>query len=107
MLLGVQVARDDDADADRQRLVGSKKLGRIRVEQIDTHTVKQALTQGRSQFDAASRVTSLSYVQIVFAAMLGWLFFDEIPTQATLLGGGLILMGAAVSAWLQPKAVST
>ena len=58
------------------------------------------------QFDAASRVTSLSYVQIVFAAMLGWLFFDEIPTEVTLLGGGLILMGAAVSAWLQPKAAS-
>ena len=65
-----------------------------------------ALTRAM-QFDAASRVTSLSYVQIVFAAMLGWLFFDEIPTEATLLGGGLILMGAAVSAWLQPKAVST
>ena len=65
-----------------------------------------ALTKAM-QFDAASRVTSLSYVQIVFAAILGWLFFGEIPTEATLLGGGLILMGAAVSAWLQPKAVST
>lgn len=65
-----------------------------------------ALTKAM-QCDAASRVTSLSYVQIVLAAILGWLFFGEIPTEATLLGGGLILMGAAVSAWLQPKAVST
>mgnify|MGYP003340306095 CR=1 FL=1 len=65
-----------------------------------------ALTRAM-QLDAASRVTSLSYVQIVFAAIFGWLFFGEIPTEATLLGGGLILMGAAVSAWLQPKAVST
>ena len=65
-----------------------------------------ALTRAM-QFDAASRVTSLSYVQIVFAAMLGWLFFEEMPSEATLLGGGLILMGAAVSACLQPKAVST
>ena len=61
-----------------------------------------ALTKAM-QRDAASRVTSLSYVQIIFAAILGWLAFGEIPTPATLLGGGLILMGAMVSAWLQPR----
>ena len=64
-----------------------------------------ALTRAM-QFDSASRVTSLSYVQIVFAAALGWLAFGEIPSDATLLGGGLILIGAMVSAWLQPRAVS-
>ena len=61
-----------------------------------------ALTKAM-QLDAASRVTSLSYVQIIFAAVLGWLFFGEIPTQTTFLGGGLILLGAVVSAWMQPK----
>lgn len=55
------------------------------------------------QRDAASRVTSLSYVQIIFAAVLGWWVFSEVPTHATLLGGGLILLGAAVSAWMQPR----
>ena len=63
-----------------------------------------ALTKAMQQ-DAASRVTSLSYVQIIFAATLGWLAFGEIPTQATLLGGGLILLGAIVSAWMQPRSV--
>ena len=63
-----------------------------------------ALTKAM-QLDAASRVTSLSYVQIVFAAILGWSAFGEIPTQATLLGGGLILLGAIVSAWMQPRLV--
>ena len=61
-----------------------------------------ALTKAM-QRDAASRVTSLSYVQIIFAAILGWLAFGEIPTQATLVGGGLILLGAIVSAWMQPR----
>ena len=61
-----------------------------------------ALTKAM-QLDAASRVTSLSYVQIIFAAVLGWLFFGEIPTHTTLLGGGLILLGAVVSAWMQPR----
>ena len=63
-----------------------------------------ALTKAM-QRDAASRVTSLSYVQIIFAAILGWLAFGEIPTQATLGGGGLILLGAIVSAWMQPRSV--
>ena len=57
------------------------------------------------QLDVASRVTSLSYVQIIFAAIIGWLAFGEIPTRATLLGGGLILLGAIVSAWMQPRSV--
>ena len=63
-----------------------------------------ALTKAM-QLDAASRVTSLSYVQIIFAAILGWLAFGEIPSRATLLGGGLILFGAIVSAWIQPRTV--
>ena len=62
-----------------------------------------ALTKAM-QLDAASRVTSLSYVQIIFAAVLGWSVFGEVPTQATFLGGGLILLGAVVSAWMQPRA---
>jgi drug/metabolite transporter (DMT)-like permease len=61
-----------------------------------------ALTKAM-QLDAASRVASLSYVQIIFAAVLGWLAFGEIPSQPTLWGGGLILLGAVVSAWLQPR----
>ena len=55
------------------------------------------------QVDSASRTTSLSYLQIVFAAVLGWLFFNEIPSSATLAGAGLILLGAVVSAWNQPS----
>ena len=62
-----------------------------------------ALTKAM-QRDAASRVTSLSYVQIIFAAVLGWWVFGEVPTHAILLGGGLILLGAVVSAWMQPRA---
>ena len=63
-----------------------------------------ALTKAM-QLDAASRVTSLSYVQIIFAAILGWSAFGEIPNQATLLGGGFILLGAIVSAWMQPRSI--
>lgn len=53
------------------------------------------------QFDSASKTTSLSYLQIVFAACLGWGFFGEIPTAETLIGAGLILSGAFISASMQ------
>lgn len=60
-----------------------------------------ALTKAM-QLNTASRVTSLSYVQIVFAGLLGWWIFGEVPMQTTFLGGGLILLGAAITAWMQP-----
>ena len=60
-----------------------------------------ALTKAM-QWDSASRATSLSYVQILFAAALGWCFFAEIPTLTTLIGSGFILLGAAISFWMQP-----
>ncbi|MCH1491356.1 MAG: DMT family transporter [Luminiphilus sp.] len=56
--------------------------------------------------DSASRATSLSYLQIVFAAALGWLFFSEVPRNSTLLGATLILSGALITARMQPKGLS-
>lgn len=52
--------------------------------------------------DTASRAASLSYMQIVFAAVLGLLFFDEVPTAYTLLGGALIMLGAVVNTLMKP-----
>jgi drug/metabolite transporter (DMT)-like permease len=55
------------------------------------------------QTDSASRATSLSYLQIVFAAGLGWLLFKEVPATATVTGAAFILFGALISAALQPN----
>jgi drug/metabolite transporter (DMT)-like permease len=45
------------------------------------------------QTETASRATSFSYLQVVFAAVIGWLVFSEIPTLWTILGAALILLG--------------
>ena len=55
------------------------------------------------QTDSASKATSLSYLQIVFAAVLGWFVFDEIPATATLIGATFILLGALISAGVLSK----
>lgn len=48
--------------------------------------------------EKAGRVTSYSYVQVVFSAILGIVFFAEVPTVWTIIGGTLIISGALMNA---------
>lgn len=43
-----------------------------------------------------SVLAPLSYSSLLFAAVIGWLFFSEIPTVGVVLGAGLIAFGGAV-----------
>ena len=49
------------------------------------------------QYEKASKATAYSYVQVIFSLILGWIFFTEIPTLWTLIGGGLIMIGALIN----------
>jgi drug/metabolite transporter (DMT)-like permease len=55
-----------------------------------------ALTRGL-QLEPAARATALSYLQVVFAAALGALFFGERPGPAAGLGALLILAGSLLA----------
>ena len=44
--------------------------------------------------ESAGRATSFGYLQVVFAMLLGMLFYQEYPSLNTLLGAGLIIIGA-------------
>ena len=55
------------------------------------------LTKGLKE-ESAGRAMSLSYMQIVFAALLGLAFFDEVPGLWTLAGSLLIVAGTYVAA---------
>ncbi len=48
--------------------------------------------------EAAGKASAYSYVQVIFSALLGLMFFDEIPTIWSLLGGSLIMTGALINA---------
>ena len=48
--------------------------------------------------EKAGKVTSYSYIQVIFSAILGVVFFGELPTLWTLIGGTLIISGALVNA---------
>ena len=47
--------------------------------------------------ETAAKASAYGYFQVVFSALLGFIFFAEIPTLWTLLGGGLIIAGALVN----------
>ncbi|PWI32545.1 EamA family transporter [Vibrio albus] len=49
------------------------------------------------QTQEAGRASAYSYVQIIFSALIGALFFNELPSGWTYLGGALIVSGALVN----------
>ena len=49
------------------------------------------------KLESASRATSFSYSQVVFAAMLGVVIFGEIPSLWTLSGSALIIVGTLIN----------
>jgi drug/metabolite transporter (DMT)-like permease len=56
-----------------------------------------AVTRGL-QHDEAGRAAAYSYLQVLFAALLGVAMFGEVPRTTTVLGAALILIGAFVNA---------
>lgn len=53
------------------------------------------------QTQAAGKASAYSYVQILFSALLGVLFFGEIPSLWTYLGGAFIVTGALINVFGQ------
>jgi drug/metabolite transporter (DMT)-like permease len=49
------------------------------------------------QTQAAGRASAYSYVQIIFSALIGAFFFNELPSLWTYLGGALIVSGALIN----------
>jgi S-adenosylmethionine uptake transporter len=51
----------------------------------------------------AQHLVSLEYTAFIWAAILGWLFFDEAVTWATFIGTALIVSGCLIVAWRKPE----
>jgi len=65
---------------------------------IATQVGQVGLTKAM-QTASASKATSFSYLQIIFAMVLGIIFFDEIPTLWTITGAVFIMLGVVINAW--------
>jgi drug/metabolite transporter (DMT)-like permease len=49
------------------------------------------------RLETAGKAAAYSYVQVIFAVVLGWVVFGEIPSLWTWVGGGLIISGALLN----------
>lgn len=47
--------------------------------------------------ESAGKAAAYSYVQVVFAVILGWIVFSEVPSPWTWIGGILIVSGAVLN----------
>jgi len=64
---------------------------------VSTQMAQVAITRGL-HLEQAGKATSMSYVQIVFAAATGAIFFGEVPTSTTAIGAACVLAGMMLSA---------
>ncbi len=51
----------------------------------------------------ASLLASLDYIRLLYAVLLGYLFFDQLPTWQTALGAGLIVLAALVTVYREHR----
>jgi len=63
---------------------------------IFTQIGQVGLTKALNSADA-SKATGYAYVQVLFSVLIGWVYFSEVPVLTTIIGGGLILVGALVN----------
>jgi len=63
---------------------------------IFTQIGQVGLTKALNSADA-SKATGYAYVQVLFSVLIGWVYFSEVPVFTTIIGGGLILVGALVN----------
>lgn len=73
-----------------------ESLGLLLLVGIFTQVGQVGLTKAL-QSDTASKATAYSYVQVIFAVILGWMFFAETPSSWFWIGGSLIMTGALVN----------
>ena len=45
----------------------------------------------------ANKATAYAYVQVLFSVFIGWAYFSEVPMTTTIIGGGLIMVGALIN----------
>lgn len=63
---------------------------------IFTQVGQVGLTKALNSSDA-NKATAYAYVQVLFSVFIGWAYFSEVPMTTTIIGGGLIMLGALIN----------
>lgn len=52
---------------------------------------------------AAARIGPFTYASVIFAGLIGWLFWNEQPDTMSLLGMGLVIVSCVLAGWRREK----
>ena len=61
--------------------------------------VAQIMITSSFRFGPVSMLAPFDYASMIFATLIGWLIFSEIPTPAILIGAGLVMTGGVLIIW--------
>ena len=61
--------------------------------------VAQIMVTASYRFGAASMLAPFDYSSMIFASLIGWLVFSEVPTPAILGGAALVIAGGVLIIW--------
>ena len=61
--------------------------------------VAQILVTSSYRFGGASMLAPFDYSSMIFATLIGWVVFSEVPTPTILLGAGLVIAGGVLIIW--------
>lgn len=61
--------------------------------------VAQILVTSSFRFAGASVLAPFDYASMIFAALIGWIVFNELPTTAILGGSALVIAGGVLIIW--------
>jgi len=51
------------------------------------------------RFGTASMLAPFDYSSMIFATLIGWLIFAEVPTPTILIGAALVIAGGILIIW--------
>lgn len=59
----------------------------------------QILVTSSFRFGPASMLAPFDYVSMIYAGLIGWFVFSEIPTRPIVIGAGLVIAGGVLIIW--------
>ncbi|MFK7838635.1 MAG: DMT family transporter [Sulfitobacter sp.] len=61
--------------------------------------IAQIMVTSSYRFGGASMLAPFDYSSMIFATLIGWVVFDEIPTLTILIGAALVIAGGVLIIW--------
>jgi drug/metabolite transporter (DMT)-like permease len=61
--------------------------------------VAQIMITSSFRFGPVSMLAPFDYASMIFATIIGWVVFSEVPTPAILIGAGLVMTGGVLIIW--------